>query len=748
MKFLFPVLFLFVITVRIYAGQADSIAAIIEDYIDENDPVLPVVDFIIEQNIRDVSICSGPMGTYYLTGTAGDINGVQEGIKVWASRDLKNWNLIGTDGYVWTFEFDAVDWQKVISDKNGYRKRGIIAPEIHYLKNNFWITYTNSNSNQSGILRSLSGKAQGPYVEVTGKEPLVTGSDASLFMDSDSSVYFIWNGCYARKMNDDMSNFTGADAKVLSDEAGSKITLDNVSIRRLDGKYILTGKQYNGLWSSDRNDGFGTRSDAAIAASRSFTGPYRIQKTRVPHAGGGMLFQDKDKQLWFTISGSDISSPVSGNPAVIQMQQTDNGEIIPVLETSFKAGAANPVVYVSTFGDNSTGNDWMHAFTSLQRAIDNAPVKAQIWVAEGKYEAPVQISLRKGLYIYGGFSGVEERLEQRDPERYRSVINGRNYAKHVISISGSSFIRLDGLTIQGGNASGGSFHLHYGGGIHILSGGETIRIVNCQFENNKADQDGGALYVSVGAAPTVINCTFKNNVAKNNGGAATIYCNNTNGFHTRFFNCTFDNNFAYGDGGAIYFDTNERDFGLLTMVNALVVNNTSLKDGGAIALDRNANLLLLNSTFSLNKGTSQGTVVANFGNVPGKSRVVNSIFYQNYGGMLFSIEGEAETITSNNKVYYPNIWVQFSNCLFDDNDVSALVQRNFDRKKWRTVYELNESVIGEKCIQGTPAFTDPANGNFLPNSGSKAKGTGTTKYYFKYNLEGKRRTESINIGCY
>jgi hypothetical protein len=601
-------------------------------------------------------------------------------------------------------------------------------------------------------LKSLSGRAQGPYINTTGDKPLVKGNDASIFTAKDSTCYLIWNGGLIQKLNSDLSGFITQGPQTLVLEDGTRLGDCCVQLTQIDDTYVLTGAKWNNTWSDkhvQNKQSTDIRFDAVLATSKNLTGPYKKQNEFYPHAGGGNLFQDVDGNLWHTISGYDSGSPIAGNPALLPIDRTNDNRFVLKEQYRYNAAKNSPIVYVSIEGNNSTGTSWENAYTSLQNAIDNVPDGSQLWIAKGKYNAPIHINLRNGLYFYGGFIGDETDFSERNTELNRTIVSGRNYAKHVISISSSSYIRLDGITIQGGNASGGSFHHHYGAGLHLLGGGETIRIVDCHFDNNKADQDGGALYASVGAAPTIINCSFKNNVARNNGGAAAIYCNSNNGYHTKFYNCIFDNNFAYGEGGTIYFDTNKKEFGLLTLINDLIINNTTLDESGALSLDRNSNLFLLNSTLSYNKGTTQGAVIGNFGKVPAKSRIINSIFYQNYGGKLFSIEGEAETVTANDKITYPNIWVQFNSCLFGDNDVNALVQRNFDRKKWRIVSELNESIMGKSTLHGNPAFADPINGDYHPNGGSEAKGVGTSTYYFKYNLEGKKRNaENSNIGCY
>lgn len=751
MKLLFPIFFL-ICSVSL-AAPPDSLVWAMEEYIERSDPSLPFLEVILEENISEVSICKGPFDTYYLTGTTGDQAGVQEGIKVWASKDLKNWNLIGTNGYVWTFADDGLPWQKAISTRKGWRERGMMAPKIYYFKKTFWITYTNSNTNQSGLLKSTSGWAQGPWVEVGGEKPLLNGTNASMFVDADSTVYLIWeNGKYAR-LNSELTALEPVQPLQFKDQFGQAINAASVQLLRHENRYVLAASRWNKFWPGEGAlapaNSVDSRFDVFLASSEKLEGPYMFQENFIPHAGGGCLFSNFEGQFFLTIAGADVSSPVSGQPCLIPLQINAAKEFSVKHLLDFASRGRMNTLYVSPFGNNSNGSSWDNAFTSLQKAIDQAPERTQIWVAAGIYDAPFSINLRRGIYIYGGFKGNERSLEQRDVEAHKVILNGKGQAKHVLSIWTSNYIRLDGLIIRGGDASGGSFHQQYGGGIHILGGGETIRLVNCRFENNRSILDGGALYISVGAAPTIINCTFADNISKNNGGAVAVYCNAMNGYHSKFYNCTFSANTARGDGAAIYFDTNYKDYGLLTLVNCLVINNFTGRDGGALTLDRNSSLLMLNGTFSNNKGSTRGAAVASLGKVPGKSYLVNSIFTGNQGGTLFAIEGEAEYVSTYNQLIAPKVWVNIFHCLMHDNAADALVLRNFDRKRWRNVAELNQSVMGNNCIADQAGFVDQPNNQYQLRLLSPSRNAGTSLILFPFTIEGKiRENQKIDLGCY
>ena len=178
-------------------------------------PVLPKIVPLFDYFVRDTCVCLGPDGTYYLTGTTGHPTWWQknEDIRIWKSRDLKKWEPIGP---VWTFEKNTT-WQKGKKDDQGNAARAIWAPEIHYFKDTFWIPYS-VNYGGTGILKSTTGKAEGPYVDIKPDGPLTGQIDASLFID-DGKAYFVWQNGMIALLKDDMS---GLGRRAAAPQAGQR----------------------------------------------------------------------------------------------------------------------------------------------------------------------------------------------------------------------------------------------------------------------------------------------------------------------------------------------------------------------------------------------------------------------------------------------------------------------------------------------------------------------------------------------
>lgn len=89
---------------------------------------LPGLRKLMDTPLRDTSVCRGPDGAWYLTGTVEPFWAYNEGIKVWKSADLEHWEPLG---FVW--KYGGSPWHKRYREA----KKPLWAPEIHYLKGTF-----------------------------------------------------------------------------------------------------------------------------------------------------------------------------------------------------------------------------------------------------------------------------------------------------------------------------------------------------------------------------------------------------------------------------------------------------------------------------------------------------------------------------------------------------------------------------------------------------------------------------------
>lgn len=299
-------------------------------------------------------------------------------------------------------------------------------------------------------------------------------------------------------------------------------------------------------------------------------------------------------------------------------------------EPSIPGAVAGVRVYVNAASkaERPDGKTWATAFASLQEAL--ASNAAEIWVARGTYTpGGATFQLRSGGAVYGGFSGTETRVEQRDWRKHKTVLDGDG-AAHVVT--GADGAVLDGFTVTGGNAVGGERGAPSGGGpgggggrpIHMtpdgIAGGSGVgcgagmlnfracpTVRNCVFESNTAGK-GGAVYNMTSAGfpprpggdekvPRFINCVFRKNVAQGRGGGVA----NDLGTSPLFLNCVFEENETPRKGGGMY-----NDFACSPiLINCLFVGNRAQSAGG-MGNDGGSSPVLRHCTFTRNHAEDYG----------------------------------------------------------------------------------------------------------------------------------------------
>ena len=725
-KYLHIVLSLLMVTqpLSVYGSEPSlptslQVALQVEQQIDRLEHPLPVIEPLFDAHLRNVSICKAPDGSYYLTGTTDDNWGVSEGIRVWQSDDLKNWKQLGEHGFVWTFEHDGYPWQREIGYDGRWKQhyRAIWAPEIHFFNGTFWIPYSVSNIQCSGLLKSVSGKAEGPYVDILPDAPLVEGIDATLVETETGDIYYVWAHGRVRKMKADLSGFDGSELTPLFTEDGSKVGFQGVSLFRYGGKYHLIAAEWNSEGPKNGHELRNTfknrraadgRYDCMIAVSENLLGPYSKSYIAIPHGGHNSFFTDHEGGIWATLFGDDeAAAPFRENPGIVPMQYDAASSIFnPVLPTALQPPFDCRILYVdaASSDDRPDGSSWLGAFRSIQAAIDaagHAPV--EIRIREGIYDA-FSLTDTFGVRLLGGFSG-QSPSDTRDPEHFPTYIRPRAERVQGIRLHQASYTRLDGLTIEGFGRpeTMGSSNRVDGAALHVAGGGESTRIVNCVFRNNLSTGHGGAVAIAASSSPLFINCAFVNNESHRNGGAVAIDMDGSNGYHLRFYNCQFLGNFSQHHGGVAYVRTIQKQTGLLRMINCELRDNRSLLEKGILAMDGGSNLLLSHCEILNNRGMAQGAVIASLGRVPAQNRIINCVIAGNQGGFLFGGDGFAPDFGhpwgTNDRA-----WTEFENNAFSGNQTGAILRRIYDAQQWITITELNASLMGENNISLDPNF--------------------------------------------
>ncbi len=278
------------------------------------------------------------------------------------------------------------------------------------------------------------------------------------------------------------------------------------------------------------------------------------------------------------------------------------------LSVSLVATAQNRLYVRASATGGNTGTSWTDAFTNLQVAIQSTQAGDEVWVAVGTYlptddaNRDSSFNLPSGSKLYGGFSGTETNLSQRDWQAHPTVLSGdigvpgdsSDNSYNILYLDNpDSLTIVDGLIFRfgyagyTGNDQAASSRYRSGGAIYIMADWEAYATVsNCRFERNLARNHGGAVYVngagSFAAAPTIRDCVFEHNIAGQDGGGVARIGNSTLE-RLDFVGCVFRENRASRYGGGLYFqDANVNSW--LDVQGCTFVKNEGLNRGGGVAL--------------------------------------------------------------------------------------------------------------------------------------------------------------------
>jgi large repetitive protein len=240
-------------------------------------------------------------------------------------------------------------------------------------------------------------------------------------------------------------------------------------------------------------------------------------------------------------------------------------------------------------GGNESGGTWDDAFANDLPSVwaDTVQPGDELWVRSGTF-TPTSLSDRTasftmvaGCAYYGGFSGTETALSQRNIPGNPTVLSGdigptfgptnmTDNSYHVVV--GASKAILDGFIVQAGEATGSSPY-NVGGGIYCSGASPTIR--NCLVTANRAGFDGPGIYCTGGASPTIDRTAIVGNLSSTGGvygGGLCAYSSNP-----VLTNCLISGNQASGVGGAMFLNASNAQFW-----NCTIVGNTAASSGSAM----------------------------------------------------------------------------------------------------------------------------------------------------------------------
>ena len=297
---------------------------------EQREQVRPVLDV----PLRDPSICRGPDGIFYLTGTLSfkdqgeDFNN-NDGIRLWKSADLKKWEDMGL---VWKPANNIIWVRKpvgVMDRTDSLRQNAAItAPSIHYLKGTWWIAFSR-NEFGTGLLQSQSGKPEGPYRPVNPTAAITSwGGSPSLFEDDDGSVYWLWSreNVFIAKMNDELSALAEAPRLIATKEAsswGSSVPqtpfVTSPAGNRGPFMYKVNGAYHLAVAEINLKHAATVSSVVVSRSNGDIYGPYEARVGMIPHSGQTSVFAGNDGQFYATYCGQDNFSAFRDRVGIVPL---------------------------------------------------------------------------------------------------------------------------------------------------------------------------------------------------------------------------------------------------------------------------------------------------------------------------------------------------------------------------------------------------------------------------------------------
>lgn len=293
--------------------------------------LLPRIRPLHDVHIRDTIVCLGGDGHYYMTGSTGDnIWATNDGVELWRSKDLDRWDYLGL---VWSIERDGV-WERNWRMRGGVPFRALWAPEIHFIGGNYYICHSMSRAGIA-VLRSTSGRAEGPYVHAFSPDkPIRGGIDATLFEDRDGSVWLTSGSAdEIVRLKPDLSGLAGDWQPMTSADGWD---LDPTHHRRQCAAKGFKHFGYEGATMFRRGDicylgvvdRYEDRYSFAFWLSDRPTGPWRDRHEGAPCCGGGNVFRDARGRWWQTFFGNDSQSHMREKPGLVRIDFDARGHVI------------------------------------------------------------------------------------------------------------------------------------------------------------------------------------------------------------------------------------------------------------------------------------------------------------------------------------------------------------------------------------------------------------------------------------
>jgi hypothetical protein len=345
-----------------------------------------------------------------------------------------------------------------------------------------------------------------------------------------------------------------------------------------------------------------------------------------------------DEGWLFSAWGSDCS----GTNPTITITLDANKTCTPLFE-EITCPTTNRLHINKTASGKETGCDWGNGFTDLQKALTEIAAGTfsgvkEIWVTKGTYKPTISTNrsatfqLINGVSIYGGFSGIETQLSERNSSANATILSGdigiaddnSDNSYHVVTGSGTNNTALlNGFIISGGNANDGETCPNAcGGGLFNDNGSPTLQFLFVR--DNSAILGGGVMNWN-DSRPVIRKTFISENNATDGGGIVN------DGSHPVISHVFVKDNTATNIGGGLLNRNNANP--LLSHVN---LNHNTATTGGGMVND-NSNPVISHSILSANTATNGAGMVNQNLSAPTLSHVIiNGNIASQLGGAILN----------------------------------------------------------------------------------------------------------------
>ncbi|MEM8909150.1 MAG: hypothetical protein AAGD05_14990, partial [Bacteroidota bacterium] len=422
-----------------------------------------------------------------------------------------------------------------------------------------------------------------------------------------------------------------------------------------------------------------------------------------------------------------------------------------------------------------------------------------LWVATGTYYpttcAPCSLTDRalsfvipEGVALYGGFSGNENALNQRNWVDNVTILSGDinqdggadgNSFSIVYTENVSSATLVDGFTIRGGRAndvganssasparSGAAWYNQANIASHP-------RIRNCQFDDNQAHDFGGAIYNNARgggmAHPNIQHCVFTANQAGQSGGAIFNDASLDHGASSpTIADCSFENNQA--QFGAAIYNSGLEGISSPQILGCRFLHNEASSYGGACynfgkGPGGQTQPFFANCVFSHNEAASAGAIYSLADGGLTQPEILNCTFYANHantGGSVYCNEsnnGQTE-VTMTNCIFWGNtaIFNPIFHMSGDGTPIMNLSHSLVDAADCADIMFLDATdslnCVGGLMFNEDPLFEDLVNQNFHLQANSPVKNMGSNssvnqyQVYFDMDSLIRIHNEVVDFGAY